>query len=60
MNLKIEAYRDGVKRKGGKIGMGYMKHGLKYRFEHADTPTLNHTIPILLPGVPLVKSKFEE
>ena len=22
--------------------MGYMKHGLKYRFEHADTPTLSH------------------
>ena len=25
--LKKEAYRDGIKRKGGKIGMGYMKHG---------------------------------
>ena len=25
-NLK-EAYRDGIKRKGDKIGMGYMKHG---------------------------------
>ena len=26
-NLKKEAYRDGIKRKGDKIGMGYMKHG---------------------------------
>ena len=24
---KKEAYRDGIKRKGDKIGMGYMKHG---------------------------------
>ena len=23
---KKEAYRDGIKRKGDKIGMGYMKH----------------------------------
>ena len=26
-NLKNEAYKDGIKRKGDKIGMGYMKHG---------------------------------
>ena len=25
--FKKEAYRDGIKRKGDKIGMGYMKHG---------------------------------
>ena len=24
--FKKEAYRDGIKRKGDKIGMGYMKH----------------------------------
>jgi hypothetical protein len=26
-NLKKEAYRDGIKRKGDKMGMGYTKHG---------------------------------
>jgi hypothetical protein len=25
--LRKEAYRDGIKRKGDKTGMGYMKHG---------------------------------
>ena len=25
--FKKEAYRDGIQRKGDKIGMGYMKHG---------------------------------
>ena len=27
VHLKKEAYRDDKKRKGDKIGMGYMKHG---------------------------------
>ena len=27
VNIKREAYRDGIKRKGDTIGMGYMKHG---------------------------------
>ena len=26
-NLQKRHYRDGIKRKGDKIGMGYMKHG---------------------------------
>jgi hypothetical protein len=34
--LKKEAYRDGIKRKGDKIGMGYIKNG---DFENDDTPT---------------------
>ena len=27
LQIKKEAYRDGIKRKGDKIAMGYMKHG---------------------------------
>ena len=34
--------RDGIKRKGDKIGMGYIHDWLTNRFEHADTPTPSH------------------
>ena len=33
------AYRDGIKRKGDKIGMG---EALLNRFEHTETPTTSH------------------
>ena len=37
---KKEAYRDGIKRKGDKIGMGYIKHG-DFRMLTPLTPSHN-------------------
>jgi hypothetical protein len=46
--FKKEAYRDGIKGKGGKIEMEYMKHGQRTKLSTLTPPT-HHTIPILLP-----------
>ena len=43
-----EEYRDDIKRKVAKIGMGYNEAWLTNRFEHADTPDPSHNLYIIV------------